>query len=219
MESSFDSPTAIFRQKSRNCSLSIRKWLKNKIVFSNNLARKSSTECRKGFAQCARMRKNIWPFSKKFLIMIIWTHQKQFSQRCRKTFATGPKFLTHFWKRIAHTQFFQQIIFLPSFLVETYFSVLAILLEVFWQKTEKVCTLNENHKKIHFSRKSSLNCSSGHVVYCFHHRKVFVRCPKVTEKSFFCRKVFLKSYLLRHINQFFQPCRKKFEGKSIFFQS
>ena len=187
-------------------------------MFSHNPAQKSSTECQKGLLSVRECQKVSDFFRKKFLIMIIWTHQKSsFHNAAEKVSPVGQKFLAHFWKRIAHTQFFQQIIFLPSFLVETYISVLAILLEVCWQKTEKNCTKNENHKKTRFFRKSSLTCCSGHVVYCFYNRKVFVRCPKVTEKSFFCRNPFLKLYLLRHKMQFSQPCRKKLEGRPIFF--
>ena len=156
-------------------------------------------------------------FRKKFSFWYNGHIKSSFHNAAEKLSPEGQKLLAHFWKRIAHTQFYQQFIFLPSFLVETYISVLAILLEVFWQKTEKVCTINENLKKLQFSRKSSLKCSSGHVVYCFYNRKVFVRCPKVTEKSFFCRNAFLKWYLLRHKMQFFQPCRNKLEGRPYFF--
>ena len=166
---------------------------------------------------CENAKKYLTFFEKNFSFWYNGHIKSSFHNAAEKLSPEGQKFLAHFWKRIAHTQNFQQIFFLPSSLVETYISVLAILLEDFWQKTEKVCTINENLKKVQFSRKSSLKCSSGHVVYCFYNRKVFVRCPKVTEKSFFCRNAFLKLYLLRHNMQFFQPCRKKLEGRPNFF--
>ena len=40
--------------------------------------------------------------------------------------------------------FFQKNTLLPSFLVGTYISILAVLLEIFWQKTEKVRSIYEN---------------------------------------------------------------------------
>ena len=102
------------------------------------------------------MLKSIWSFSKKILLMIIGTHQKQFSQRCRKIFARGSKFLAHFWKRIAHTQFFQQSIFLSSFLVETYISVLATLPEVFWQNKKKIRPKSKIYEKYTFFSKKNV---------------------------------------------------------------
>ena len=47
----------------------------------------------------------------------------------------------------------KKIYFFPSFPVDTWISVLAILLEVFWQKSEKVCTINKNLKKYNFLQK------------------------------------------------------------------
>ena len=39
---------------------------------------------------------------------------------------------------------FQKNTFLPSFLVETYISILAVLLQVLWQKIEKVRSIKES---------------------------------------------------------------------------
>ena len=178
-----------FRQKSRNCSLSFRKWLKNKMVFSNNPAQKTSSECRKGNAQCARMLKSIF-FVKKIPILILWTHQKQFSQRCRNIFARGSKFLAHFWIRTAHTQFFQQNIFFPSFLVETYNSVLAILLEVFWPKTEKIAQKVKFLKNIHFFRKNFIEMILGTCRILFLQAESFCSLSK-NDKMFFFQQILL----------------------------
>ena len=167
---------------------------------------------------CENAKKYLTFFEKNFSFWYNGHIKSSFDNAAEKLSPEGQKFLAHFWKRIAHTQFFQQIIFLPSFLVETYISVLAILLEVFWQKTEKVCTINENLKKLQFSRKSSSKCSSGHVVYCFYNRKVFVRCPKVTDKSFFVDTLSSNYIYWDRKCSFFNPAGKSLRERWIFFQ-
>ena len=86
--------------------------------ISDNFAGKYSTECWKGFAQCDRMIKSIWPyFSKKPLKMILWMRWKQFSQNCQNVFVRSPKFFRYFLKTIrTATIFSTKLIFFQGFL-------------------------------------------------------------------------------------------------------
>ena len=80
--------------------------------------------------------------------MIPWTRRKQFSQPCRKAFARGLKVFHSLVKTVTTpTIFSKKGNFFPRFPVDMWNSVLAILLDFFQQKTEKVCPKNENHKK------------------------------------------------------------------------
>ena len=172
----------------------------------------------KVFAQCARMPKSIWLFSKKISHNDnMDTSKEQFSQRCRKSFASGPKVFGSFLKKNSTHTIFSTNYFSSKFSCGNVYFNFGNPAGSLLKNLKKIAQKTKIIKKTRFFRKSSLTCCSGHVVYCFYNRKVFVCCPKVTEKSFFCRNPFLKLYLLRHKMQFSQPCRKKLEGRPIFF--
>ena len=189
-------------------------------MFSHNPAQKSATECQKGLLSVRECQKVSDFCRKKFLIMIIWTHQKSsFHNAAEKVSPVGQKFLAHFWKRIAHTQFFQQIIFLPSFLVETYISVLAILLEVCWQKTEKNCTKNENHKKNTFFSKKFINMLFGTRSILFLQPESFCSLPKSDREKFFFVETLSSNYIYWDIKcSFLNPAGKSLREGRFFFQ-
>ena len=98
-------------------------------------------------------------------------------------------------------------------------SVLAILLEFLQQKTEKVRSKNENHKKIRFSQKNSIKLFLGHVEYSFHSRTLFASRPKWTGKSYFFQEILLKFYLPTGKMHFSRPSRKTLAGRPSFFLS
>ena len=148
----FWQPYCFFCQKSANCSLSIRKSLKNKIVFSNSPARESSTEWRKGFAQSARMLKSIWFFSKKVSHNdIMDTSKAVFTTLPKKNSPEGRKFLAHFWKKITHTHsFFSKIFSFQDFLWKRTFQFWQTCWKSFDKKLKQFAQRTKNMKNIHF---------------------------------------------------------------------
>ena len=187
-------------------------------MFSNNPARISSTECPKGFAQCARMLKSIWLFQN-FLRIILWTHQKQFSQPCRKTFARGPKVFGSFLKKNSPYTIFSTKYFPFKFSCgNVHFSfgnpAGSLLTEL-----KKIRSKNENYEKYTvFSKKTSLKRSSGHVEYCFYNRKIFAHCPKMT-KCFFPIKS-SSNFSYRDVKcSSFTPAYKILPEARIFFRA
>ena len=81
--------------------------------------------------------------------------------RCRQKVEKFPKLKKKSEKSLSLTcengkntyNFFEKSNFLPRFPVDMWNSVLALMLEFFQQKTEKVRSKNENHKKIQFFQK------------------------------------------------------------------
>ena len=126
------------------------------------------------FSVCESAKKYLRFFRKKFLMMILWTHQKQFSQPCRKSFARRPKLFGSFLKKNRTHTIFSIKCFPSNFLVETYISALAILLEVFRQKTGKLRPFNRNVKKYSFFSKNYNKMFLVHVENCSYNRKILL---------------------------------------------
>ena len=100
VESISGSPAPFLWQKGGKFSLIVRKWLKISMAFPVNPAGKFSTECRKAFAHCARIKKIIYFFLKK--IFSIWSHghvESSFHNPAKKFSSEGWKFFAHFWQK------------------------------------------------------------------------------------------------------------------------
>ena len=194
VESSSGSPAPFFWQKGENFSLNVRKWLKISMVFSVNPAGKSSTECRKACAQCARNKKFTYFFLKKNFS--IWSHghvKSSFHSSAKNFSSEGWNFFAHFWKENKNTNnFFKNLIFFQDFLWIRRFQFWQSCSKYFDQKLKKFVHKTKLIKKYTFPlKKPSLKCSSGHVEHSFYNRESYARCPKMTEKKFF-QKILLK---------------------------
>ena len=146
MECSSAIPASTFLTKSRKFFAQCQELIKNLDRFSDITNGKSSTECRKGLAQCANKtsQNHPMPTSK----AVFTTLPKSFRQNAESLPLTCENGKNTY-------NFFQKINFLPSFPVDMWNSVSAILLDFFQQKTEKVCSKNEKHRKIYvFSQKA-----------------------------------------------------------------
>ena len=103
VESSSGSPASIFFDKRAKMLCSMSGNYQHLDRFSDILNGKSSTECPKTFAQCARIIKIIWFFLQK--IFSIWSHGHVESSFCNPAGGVcqfspeGWKSFAHLWKR------------------------------------------------------------------------------------------------------------------------
>ena len=147
------------------------------------------------FAKCARVLKSIWSFfEKNFSKWYYGLIKSSFHSPAENFSPEGQKFLAHFWKRIEHIRIFQKNFILPSFFVETYISALAILLEVFWQRTGEDCPMNRNVKKIHFFEKDYIRMLFGTRRKLFLQPELICLLSKNDEQNFFWNAL-LRIYL------------------------
>ena len=158
VESGSGSPVSIFLTKRRKIFTQCPEMIKIFDGFFCQTSWKNVDWMPKSICSVCENYENYLIFSQKNLFnMIPWTRRKQFSQPCRKVFARGLKVFRSFVKTLrTPTIFSKKSYFLPRFPVDMWNSVLAILLEVFWPKTEKNCSINNNDKEMYTFFKKKL---------------------------------------------------------------
>ena len=159
VESSFGSPTAFFSSKRRNFFSQCPEMNKNLDSFFwqpcwRIFDWKPSRVC----TVCENVKKIFDFLSKKFSLQDPMDTTRAVFKTLPKNFCQKAKIFGYFLIKIrTHTIFSKKNTFLPSFLVETYISILAVLLEVLWQRTEKVRSINESVEKFTFFSKKHLH--------------------------------------------------------------
>ena len=157
-------------------------------MFSNNPARKSSTECRKGFAQCARMLKSIWLFLKKNSHIDIMDTSKAVFTTLPKNFRRRVKVFGSFLNKNSTYTIFSTKYFLSKFSCGNVHFSFGKPAGSLLAKTEKIRSKNENYEKYtFFQKKTSLKWSSGHEQYCFFLSESFCSLSKNDNLIFFPR--------------------------------
>ena len=168
------------------------------MVFSVNPAGKSSTECRKAFTYCARIKKIIYFFLKK--IFSIWSHghvESSFHNPAKKFSSVGWKFFAHFWQKKTKTptSFSKNLISFKGFLLTRRFQ--------FWQSCSKYSDkmLKKFAKKTKliknkyiFLRKNFVKMILGTRRKQLLQQKKLCSLSKI-ERNFFFWKIVLKMYL------------------------
>ena len=151
---------------------------------------------------------------KKFLMMIIWTHQKQFSQPCRKIFARRPEVFGSFLKKNrTHTYFSKKNIFLPIFLWQRTSRLGQSCWKSFDRKLKNFTQWTIMLENLHFFEKTTLGCSSGHVLTT---GKFLVVVQKWRTKLFFLKRSH-QNMSIETWNAVFSNLPKKTCRKAEFF--
>ena len=170
-------PASTFLTKIRKFFAQCQEMIKNLDRFSDIPNGKSSTECRKGLAQCANKtsQNHPMPSSKAVFTTLPKSFRQKFesfsliSEKDKNTYIISKK--NNFPPGFPWTGRFQ---FWQSY--SKYFDQKL-------KKTAQWTTMIKNYT--FFSKKSSLKCCSGHVEYRFYNRKFSARCQKWQRIVFF----------------------------------
>ena len=124
------------------------------------------------------------------------TGRKQFAQPCQKILARRPEVFGSFLKKNRTHTYFSKKYFPSNFLVDTYISALAILLEVFWQKTGIFLQINRNVKNyLLFFQKNYIRMFLGTRRKLFLQPESFWLLSKNDVQNFFLWNALLRIYL------------------------